>query len=129
MAKKIKEVKTNTVDKKLLVALTEKIREERYSKLGEVKKEGSLFTTTTKFTSKYISKYQYRQLLGLYKFMMDNPKLTEDDIRKVIYKKPIEFGFLNKCVRDIDGFILNLKKQGVDSIAEDISRQKGTLEY
>ena len=129
MAKKIKEINTNTVDKKLVVTLTMKIRDERHAILEETKKEGSLFIVTKKFDSKYMTKYQYRQLLGLYDFMTSNPNVTEDQIRKLISKKPIEFGFLNKCVRDIEDFIPELKKHGASSMAEYIISRKDRLTW
>lgn len=127
MAKKAKETK-NSVDKKLVVALTNRIREERYTLIGEKREEG-LFTVTKKFSSKNMSKYQYRQLLGLYEFMLNNPKVTEDEIRKIILKKPIEFGFLNKCVREIEDFIPELKQHGATSMAEQIAYRNDRLTW
>ncbi len=127
MAKKTKQIKTITVDRKLVKLLTEKIEAEKQLLIGESKKEGNLFTTTTKFNSKYISKYEYRQLMGLQDFLLANPKLTDEQIVKILVRKPVGFAFLYQCYREEEDFFNTLKIKGALAVAESIAEKRHNM--
>ena len=95
MMKKNKQVKkVNNETKKLVVALTEKIKQERQKEIGDgFQRDGELFKTTFKFNAKSMTKNQYIKIFALYEFMQDNPNLSEEEIRKVVYTKTINFAF------------------------------------
>lgn len=117
MAKNKKQTQNETT--KLVKVLTEKIRAERKSQLGDFEREeNGLFKTKPKFVAKSMTKSQYLQLFGLFKFMQENPALQDDEIRLLLHKKPLEFGFLIKCDREIDDFFTELRKHGPVSMAE-----------
>ena len=59
-----------------------------------------------------MTKNQYVKIFALYEFMQDNPNLGEEEIRKVIYTKSINFDFLVECDKNIDNFLFELKKHG-----------------
>ena len=107
-------------DKLLLKELLEAIRSERKSQIGDVE-EGHLYTIRRELNTKNLSKYEYRQLAGLYKFMVANPELSIGRIAQIIFMKPIVLGFLNNCVRHIRDFLQELKQDGVDSMAEQLA--------
>ena len=124
-----KETKVNDETKKLVLALTEKIEIHKKKQIGEnFEEDNGLFKTKVKFNAKSMNKYQYSQLCALFDFMLDNPKLNEAEIRKVLRSKSINFAFLNKCDNDIEGFLEELKKHGPVSMAYEIERQNGGLE-
>ena len=80
-----KEMKVNDQTKKLVVALTEKIKEQGKVQFGDCfEKDGELFKTKVKFNGKSMNKYQYSELFALYVFMNENPNLQEADKRKVL---------------------------------------------
>ena len=128
--KKNKQVKkVNNETKKLVVALTEKIKQERQKEIGDgFQRDGELFKTTFKFNAKSMTKNQYIKIFALYEFMQDNPNLSEEEIRKVIYTKTINFAFLVECDRTMDNFLTELKKHGPVSMAYEIERQHKSVE-
>jgi hypothetical protein len=50
--------------------------------------------------------------------MQENPELKDNEIRMLLHKKPLEFGFLIKCDREIEDFFAELRKHGPVSMAE-----------
>lgn len=128
MAKR-KAQQTQNETKKLVKELTEKIKHERRNQVGTFEKdEGGLFKTKTVFAAKSMTKANYRQLFGLYKFMKEHPEMKEDEIRLLLHKKSLEFGFLIKCDRTIEDFFSELVKHGPASMAEEYEFQHGGLE-
>lgn len=129
MKKNKKVLKINDETKKLVVALTEKIKQERQKELGDgFQRDGELFKTTFKFNAKTMTKSQYSQLFALYTFMEENPNVTEDEIRKVLHSKSINFWFLNKCDANIEDFISELRKHGPVSMALKVENRNKGLE-
>lgn len=121
--KKAKELKNIIID------LDACIEEAKKTQIGEfIKVNSSLFEVKVKFKSKYISKPEYSQLLGLQKYMIENPKYVESDLRRAIYSKPIKYGFIIECDRKCDDFFVELGRHGATSIAENIAREKGSME-
>lgn len=129
MKKNKKIVKSEDTNKKLVVALTEKIEIHKMKQIGgNFEKDGVLFKTKVKFIAKSMNKYQYSQLFALHSFMKDNPNLSEGEIRKLLRSKPIMFSFLNKCDAEVEAFLSELKKHGPVSMAYEIERQDGGME-
>ena len=131
MKKNKKETKVVDETKKLVVALTEKIKLHKMKQIGgNFEKEGMLYKTKVIFNAKSMSKYQYSQLFALYDFMQANPKLKEADIRKVLRAKPIQFSFLNKCDVEVEDFLDDLKDHGPSYVAVRIEAlcEKNNLE-
>ena len=128
----MKKKKTNKVideNKKLVVALTEKIKQHRKREIGDgFEKDGELFKTTFKFNAKSMTKNQYTKLFALYEFIKENPNLSENDIRTIIYSKNVSFSFLVECDKKIDNFLYELKKHGPVSMAHEIERQQKSIE-
>ena len=128
----MKKKKTNKVideNKKLVVALTEKIKQHRKIEIGDgFEKDGELFKTTYKFNAKSMTKNQYTKLFALYDFIKENPSLNEDDVRKVLNSNCMSFAFLLECDRTIDNFLYELKKHGPVSMAHEIERQQKSIE-
>ena len=115
--------------KELACELIETIKEERNNQFGQFKKVNSnLYEVKVKFNSKYISKVEYNQLLGLSKFMRKYPNLTIVEIRKILSKRPIALSFLNECDRKIEDFINEVKEHGAYYMAEYIAGRNGGLE-
>ena len=129
MKKNKKIVKADDTNKKLIVALTEKIEEHKMKQIGgNFEKEGMFYITKVKFNAKSMSKYQYSQLFALHDFMKDNPKLSEADVRKLLRSKPIKFAFLNKCDVEVEDFLSDLKDHGPVYVATYIESRNGGLE-
>lgn len=128
--KKKKEIKKiDDANKKLIVALTEKIEEAKQKQIGgNFEKEGMFYKTKVTFNAKSMNKYQYSQLFALYNFMKDNPNLSEADVRKLLRSKPIKFAFLNKCDSEVEDFLSDLKDHGPVYIATRIESKNGGLE-
>ena len=113
MKKNKKIVKADDTNKKLVVALTEKIEIHKKKQIGgNFEKDGMFYKTKVIFNAKSMSKYEYSQLFALYDFMQDNQKLSEAEIRRLLRSKPIKFAFLNKCDNNIEGFLDDLKDDG-----------------
>ncbi len=129
MVKKLRQEKQDNRLKELTCELIETIKKERNNQFGQFKKVNSnLYEVKVKFNSKYISKQEYNQLLGLHKFMQNNPKLTESDIRNMLYRKSVTFAFLIECDRKIDDFLSEVKRHGAYYMAEYIAGRNGGLE-
>ena len=120
MAKKINVKQTPNKDKELIKELTEKIKQERQKQILLPGKDGKLFKTETPFKSKHVSNYQYRLLSALYNFMMENPNLSEQEIRKYLHAKSTQFSTLIIYDRAINDFIPELKEHGVMYMIEQI---------
>ena len=95
MAKKVGKI-TREADptKKMVNDLTESIKAQRALHTSTEVKDGDLFVPKAKFNSKALTKYNYRQLSGLYEYMQANPDKTDDEIRTVIHKNKAEFVYL-----------------------------------
>ncbi len=130
MKKNKKEIKKiNDETKKLVVALTQKIKEQGKIQFGgNFEEDNGLFKTKVKFNAKSMSKYQYSQLFALYDFMKENPKLSEADVRRLLRSKPIRFAFLNKCDTEVEDFLGDLKDHGPVYVATYIESHNGGLE-
>ena len=121
--------KVDELNKKLVVALNEKIEHHKKKQIGgNFEKDGVLFKTKVKFVAKSMSKYQYSQLFALYEFIKENPQLTEAEIRKVLRSRSIKFAFLNNCDVNVQGFLEKLKKHGPYSMAIYIDEANDGLE-
>lgn len=122
--------KENQVAKKITAALDKCIDEARKTQIGGdfTKVGSSLFEVKVKFKSKYVSKSEYNQLFGLFKYILENPKYDEGKLRRVIRKHTIKYGFLIECDARIDDFFSELKKHGATSMAEQIANERGALE-
>lgn len=129
MIKKLKQKKQVDQYKNFANELEMAIKEARSQQFGQFEKINSnLYKVKVKFNSKHISKVEYNQLLGLQKFMLNNPKLTESEIKIIISKKPIVFSFLIRCDREIEDFISEIKRHGATCVAEHIANNNGGLE-
>lgn len=130
MKKNKKEIKkVDDINKKLVVALTQKMEIHKKKQIGgNFEKDGVLFKTKVKFVAKSMSKYQYSQLFALYEFMKENPQLTEAEIRKVLRSRSIKFAFLNNCDIKVQGFLDKLEKYGPYSMAIYIDEANDGLE-
>lgn len=129
MIKKLRQKKQEDKTLELAIELAEMIKEERNKHLGQFTKSNSnLYEVNVKFNSKYISKSQYNQLLGLSRFMRQHKELTEGEIRKILAKKPIVFAYLIKCDRNIADFLDEVKEHGAYYMAEYIAGRNRGLE-
>lgn len=129
MVKKLIQKKQDNRLKEFTRELIETIKQERNEQFGQFKKVNSnLYEVKVKFNSKHISQQEYNHLLGLYKFMLNNPKLDEAYIRSMLYKKSVTFAFLIKCDREIKDFLSEVKEHGAYYMAEYIAGRNGGLE-
>ncbi|MBR1987471.1 MAG: hypothetical protein IKA36_00370 [Clostridia bacterium] len=121
--------KKNQDAKKIMVALDDCIEEAKKTQIGEFTKvNNSLFEVKVKFKSKYISKQEYCQLFGLQRYMMANPKYEEANLRKVIYSRPIKYGFIIECDRKIENFFDEFKRHDAYYIATSIENERSVLQ-
>ena len=111
-------------------ALDRYIDEAKRTQMGGdfTKVEDSLFEVKVKFKSKYVSKNEYNQLLGMFKYLLENPKYDDGVLRKTIRKHPIKYGFLIECDTRIDDFFSELKKHGAYYIATSIENERSVLQ-
>ena len=117
--KKLQKQAQNNELKEIIKALDVCIEEAKETQIGEFTKiNNTLFEVKVKFKSNYISKQEYCQLFGLQKYMMENPKFNEGELRKAIYSRPIKYGFIIECDRKFDDFFVELKAKGAYSMAE-----------
>ena len=115
--------------KEIVKALDEFIEKAMTTQIRDFTKEtNSLFKVNVKFKSKYISKTEYSQMLGLQMFMMENPKYTEVNLRKAIYARPVKYAYIIDCDRTYDDFLEELKLYGATEMAKNIAREKANLE-
>jgi len=76
-----------------------------------------------------VTKYQFNELLAVYTFIVANPTLTEEEIKKVLKCKPSSFGFVLKCEKKIENFFAELKTHGVVQMIETINHKKNIEEF
>ncbi|MBR6778760.1 MAG: hypothetical protein IKM43_01220 [Clostridia bacterium] len=105
------------MDKKSALDLANTIVVDKRVKMGLIKPINS------------VTKYQYNELMSVYNFVIANPSLTEEQIKKVLKCKPNSFGFVLKCARKVENFFTELKMHGVIQMIETLNHQKNIDEF
>ena len=126
-----KETQKKDNETKMIVENLDKcIEEARKAQIGGdfTKVGSSLFEVKVKFKSKHVSKNEYTQLFGLFKYLISNPKYDEGELRRAIRKHPVKYGFLIECDANVENFFAEIKMHGATSMAKNIANQRGALE-
>ena len=105
------------IDKKTALELANSIENDHRIKTGLIKPTAN------------VSKYQLNQLLAVYNFMVNNPNLTAEDVKKVIKCKPKQFGYVLKIEKKVNNFFEELKAHGVMAMVESLNHDKDIEEF
>lgn len=113
-------------NKKLLKELTDKIRKVTKQEL-EIKKSNVIKQPEIDF--KYVSKNNYKELIGLYNYMKAQESLDLSELERFIDKNKVRFPYLYKCNESIYDFASTLLCSGPQFIAREMTRQGKEIEY
>lgn len=125
MASKDDEVATG----RLLKELSAAIRTEKVPKTIDLSYDEFVSKAQSELNIDCISRYEYRHISGLYKFMSQHPELKDRQVADLLDMRPLVFWFLNECVQHIRDFLPELRKNGVREMAIEIATRNALRMY
>lgn len=105
-------------EKNLIAELAEKIKKIKESKINYCITKSRRFV----INEDYITGSEYLQMLEIKEFLNKHKDLTENEVVKILKKKPILFSNLRKFIKALPEFITLISKFDCDYVAAKYSK-------